>query len=342
MPGQDKTMQNGSSGAADGGDQYINEDASEQYDRQIRLWGVEAQQRMSGSRVLFSGINGVTVEGCKNLLLAGVSATLQDQASAQPSDIGANFLLSGQDVGKNRAEASADNARELNRLASVSSETRPLEELPDGFFKAFRVVVLSGAAPAQRRRVSTLCRKFNAAFYTVETFGYDGLLFCDLGPKHVYRREIGQILSDPMDMEFPSLEEASAAQWSSLKDRWGPPPKPFVTAQVVALFQEKFGRRPLPSDTPECAAVIESALENNGLPPDFLGEAGPVAGGAAASLCATATAEVSPVCAILGGILGQEVIKAISGKGAPACNCVALTGMTGEAKMFRAPRKAKA
>lgn len=40
--------------------QYMNEDASEQYDRQIRLWGVEAQQRMSGSKVLFSGINGVS------------------------------------------------------------------------------------------------------------------------------------------------------------------------------------------------------------------------------------------------------------------------------------------
>lgn len=37
-----------------------------------------------------------------------------------------------------------------------------------------------------------------------------------------------------------------------------------------------------------------------------------------------------------------QVIKAISGKGAPACNCVALTGMTGEAKMFRAPTKPKA
>lgn len=40
--------------------------------------------------------------------------------------------------------------------------------------------------------------------------------------------------------------------------------------------------------------------------------------------------------------VASQVIKAISGKGAPACNCVALTGMTGEAKMFRAPRKAKA
>lgn len=39
--------------------QYMNEEASEQYDRQIRLWGEDAQKRMSGSRVLFSGINGV-------------------------------------------------------------------------------------------------------------------------------------------------------------------------------------------------------------------------------------------------------------------------------------------
>eukprot|EP00752_Nemacystus_decipiens_P005543 g5015.t1 len=338
----DDAMQNGSSGAAatDGGDQYMNEDASEQYDRQIRLWGVDAQKRMSGSKVLFAGINGVTAEGCKNLLLAGVSALLQDDAAAQPSDIGANFLLDGQDVGKNRAEASAESAKELNRLVSVSSETKPLADLPDDFFQAFRVVVLSGAAPAQRRRISKLCRLFGAAFYTVETFGYDGLLFCDLGPKHTYRREIGQNLSDPFDVEFPSLEEALEVQWGSLKDRWGPPPKPFVVAQVIALFQDKFGRRPLPEDAPEFSTFLASALEKNGLPADFLGGEG--ADTAAAALCATATAEVSPVCAILGGILGQEVIKAISGKGAPACNCVAFTGMTGEAKMFRAPRKPKA
>ncbi|CAM9277058.1 unnamed protein product [Laminaria digitata] len=289
---------------------------------------------MSGSRILFSGINGVTAEGCKNLLLAGVSATLRDEGLVEERDIGANFLLTGEDVGQNRAEACSRSAKELNRLVSVSSETRPLEDLPDGFFKDFRVVVLSGALPAQRRRVSTLCRKYGAAFYTVETFGYDGFLFCDLGPKHTYRREVGQKLSDPIETEFPSLAEASAAQWGSLKDRWGPPPRPFVVAQLIALFQEKFGRRPLPADAPEFSTLMEEALKDNGLPVDFSGGAE-----GAAVVCATATADVSPVCAILGGILGQEVIKAISGKGAPACNCVALTGMTGEAKVFRAPRK---
>lgn len=43
----------------------------------------------------------VTAEGCKNLLLAGVSATLRDEGVVTAMDIGANFLLEADDVGKN-------------------------------------------------------------------------------------------------------------------------------------------------------------------------------------------------------------------------------------------------
>lgn len=50
------------------------------------------------------------------------------------------------------------------------------------------------------------------------------MLFC-------YLIQVGQSLSDPIEVAFPSLEEAFAAKWASLKDRWGPPPKPFVVAQ---------------------------------------------------------------------------------------------------------------
>ena len=50
------------------------------------------------------------------------------------------------------------------------------------------------------------------------------------------RRKVGQKLSDPVEIEFPSLVEASAAEWGSLKDRWGPPPKPFVVAQRECLI----------------------------------------------------------------------------------------------------------
>lgn len=42
-----------------------------QYDRQIRLWGKNAQNRMSKAKVLVFGMRGLSVEICKNIVLAG-------------------------------------------------------------------------------------------------------------------------------------------------------------------------------------------------------------------------------------------------------------------------------
>jgi ubiquitin-like 1-activating enzyme E1 A len=39
------------------------------------------------------------------------------------------------------------------------------------------------------------------------------------------------------------------------------------------------------------------------------------------------------MCAVLGGVIGQEVVKYISNKGAPIDNFFALNGLTGEGKV---------
>jgi ubiquitin-like 1-activating enzyme E1 A len=45
-------------------------------------------------------------------------------------------------------------------------------------------------------------------------------------------------------------------------------------------------------------------------------------------------AQVAPVCAVLGGMLGNEIIKVISGKGEPANNTLLLDGNTCKAFSF--------
>ncbi|KAM7134068.1 LOW QUALITY PROTEIN: SUMO-activating enzyme subunit 1 [Macrochelys suwanniensis] len=50
----------------------ISEEEAAQYDRQIRLWGLEAQRRLRASRVLLVGMKGLGAEVAKNLILAGV------------------------------------------------------------------------------------------------------------------------------------------------------------------------------------------------------------------------------------------------------------------------------
>jgi hypothetical protein len=45
------------------------------------------------------------------------------------------------------------------------------------------------------------------------------------------------------------------------------------------------------------------------------------------------------VCAVLGGIIGQELLKAISRKGEPAFNVFVWDGQTHEGRVLTIPRK---
>ena len=71
---------------------------TKRYDRQIRLWGMETQMRMSTTRVLLAGAGGLAAEVAKNLVLAGVGhVTLRDHALVTADDLGrgGQFLLPG-------------------------------------------------------------------------------------------------------------------------------------------------------------------------------------------------------------------------------------------------------
>lgn len=71
------------------------------YDRQMRLWGVDAQRALCASKVLVSGLNALGAEVCKDLVLAGVNVTVQDDAVVTPSSVAVNFFLEAGDVGSN-------------------------------------------------------------------------------------------------------------------------------------------------------------------------------------------------------------------------------------------------
>lgn len=43
--------------------------------------------------------------------------------------------------------------------------------------------------------------------------------------------------------------------------------------------------------------------------------------------------ELSPVAAIVGGVAAQEIVKAVSGKGAVVCNCLYFDGASGSGEI---------
>lgn len=78
----------------------ISASESERYDRQIRLWGAEAQSRLVKARVLMAGMAGLHAEAAKNLVLAGLSVTVLDHRRVSALDLEYNFLLTASDEGQ--------------------------------------------------------------------------------------------------------------------------------------------------------------------------------------------------------------------------------------------------
>lgn len=97
------------------------------YDRQLRLWAASGQQALEDSRVLLinsdgplgrdsTGVTGVVgVEALKNLVLPGIGGfTIVDPATVTDADLGVNFFLEEESLGKSRAAETCRLLRELN------------------------------------------------------------------------------------------------------------------------------------------------------------------------------------------------------------------------------------
>ena len=98
------------------------------YDRQLRVWGVEAQKRMGASTFFVLGdLDGVAAEACKNIVLAGVG-TLRiwdngmdaHDANAPPG----NFLATAGAAGKAAGRCVHRSIRPLSAPREIASVAR--------------------------------------------------------------------------------------------------------------------------------------------------------------------------------------------------------------------------
>jgi molybdopterin/thiamine biosynthesis adenylyltransferase len=72
------------------------------YDRQLRLWGMEAQNRMRKAKVLLVTIRALGNEIAKNLVLAGIgSLTIVDPAVVTDVDVASQFFVTEDNIGEN-------------------------------------------------------------------------------------------------------------------------------------------------------------------------------------------------------------------------------------------------
>uniref|UniRef100_V9L2V0 SUMO-activating enzyme subunit 1 n=1 Tax=Callorhinchus milii TaxID=7868 RepID=V9L2V0_CALMI len=324
----------------------ISDEEAAQYDRQIRLWGLEAQKRLRASRVLLVGMKGLGAEVAKNLILAGVKAlTLLDHQQATGEDARSQFLIPTGSLGRNRAEASLERAQNLNPMVEVKVNTDNIRDKPEEFFTQFDAVCLICCARDVMVRIDHLCHTHNIKFFAGDVFGYIGYMFADLG-EHEFVEEkpkvvkVGQgdedgpqakkVKIDPNEttmvkktVKFCRLKDALEVDWRGEKAKAAlkRTSSDYFLLQVLLKFRADKGRDPLPQSYAEdCDLLLQ--LRNDVM--DSLGVKSELLPDGFISSCFS---ELAPVCAVVGGVLSQEIVKALSHRDPPHNNFFFFNGM---------------
>lgn len=326
----------------------ISEEEAAQYDRQIRLWGLEAQKRLRASRVLLVGMKGLGAEIAKNLILAGVKGlTMLDHEQVSLEDPGAQFLIRTGSVGRNRAEASLERAQNLNPMVDVKVDTESIEKKPESFFTQFDAVCLTCCSKDVIVKIDQICHKNSIKFFTGDVFGYHGYTFANLG-EHEFVEEktkvakVSQGVEDGPDTKrakldssettmvkkkvvFCSVKEALEVDWSSEKAKAAlkRTTSDYFLLQVLLKFRTDKGRDPssdtFGEDSELLLQIRNDVLDSLGVNPDVLPE----------DFVRYCFSEMAPVCAVVGGILAQEIVKALSQRDPPHNNFFFFDGMKG-------------
>ena len=104
----------------------LNKGEFEVYDRQLRLWGFEAQQRMKESEVLVLGLTNCCTELARHLILSGINLRLaafsKDNLQVGADDYQDEFLVGPEDNGRKKGEVIVSKLAEMNPFAKISYE----------------------------------------------------------------------------------------------------------------------------------------------------------------------------------------------------------------------------
>ncbi|KAK9448756.1 uncharacterized protein V1518DRAFT_418112 [Limtongia smithiae] len=329
------------------------------YDRQIRLWGIEAQERMRAARVLLVSCRALSNEVAKNLVLAGIGAlTIIDHAIVSSEDLGAQFFIEESDIGKNRAEASLERIRLLNPRVNVTADPDDISTKHADFFGNFDVVVAVDVQLKNLLDINAKCRIHSTPFYAAGDIGLYGFIFVDLiihtytiqrdrsniatkiGPETetrtvvdvTWKREGPKITETVTKTEsYKSLKESMASKaLSKLRPRQQLKVSP-VLAATFAMWNYLSQNQDKPRTIEEFAAFQEFVLQATR---DLELPASMITREFCVSFAASIGTELSPVAAVLGGVLAQDILNFLARKEQPIQNWVVFDGAATTAPIY--------
>eukprot|EP00761_Pharyngomonas_kirbyi_P001504 gb/GECH01001508.1/.p1 GENE.gb/GECH01001508.1/~~gb/GECH01001508.1/.p1 ORF type:complete len:343 (+),score=89.38 gb/GECH01001508.1/:1-1029(+) len=301
----------------------ISEKEAAVYDRQIRLWGLDAQKRLSDAKVLVVGLTGISAEVCKNIVLAGVGnihvIDPQDVTSEHLSTAG--FLLNEKHIGFNKAKSCQTALQELNPLVQVSCIDDSIQNKENDYFSQYDIVLVSGIPIHEQMRINTACRSNNVLFFATDSFGFLAVFFADLGSSFSFVVESktgSKTTTVNKKISFTDLKTViQDSDWSKIRRL----SSTFAAIQLLYKIRSSSNKEKRESFRDQLLSEKETFLKSHNLSPDF------ITNDYLSKIADMLDTELSPVSAVVGGLLGQEIIKVISRKGEPVNNYFIYDGL---------------
>lgn len=164
----------------------LQESEYKQYDRQLRLWGMDAQKALKLASVCIIGTKTVCTELARHLNLAGVKLTFVSDREelVEPHSLQEDFLFREEHVGKTKLEVLKNELMEINPHNCVNTlKVSSMQDLTADFFKAqnFSVVISAFTFPKECKFINSETRKAKIPFYFMHSCGPYGFAYCDLG-----------------------------------------------------------------------------------------------------------------------------------------------------------------
>ena len=160
------------------------------YSRQIIFLGIETMEKISQLKILIIGLRGLGVEISKDIIVSGPKkVTIFDPNEVVIEDLGSNFYLSINDLGKRRDESCLTKLKKLNKYVNVDyikdiSKINDIEKIKDEIIKSYNVIVVSEIISKNNIIfLDNISRENNICFIYSAICGLSSFIFTDFGPK---------------------------------------------------------------------------------------------------------------------------------------------------------------
>ncbi|QRW00544.1 ubiquitin-conjugating enzyme E1 [Ceratobasidium sp. AG-Ba] len=297
--------------------------------------------QVSITEVLVVRLKGVATEAIKNIVLAGIGKLIVvDDQPVDETDLGCGFFFPEGSIGQPRVEAAKPQIQSLNPLVNVVAVS-DFGCLSDGQIDAtlegVDLVCVTDCQKDEMLRLNEASRRSKKLFYAGGSYGIIGFVFADL-LVHEYLAQdrnaagSGAPKTTKQSVTYPSLRESFSHSWKGLAKRQTKELNPSAVFSVLALWEWESQHQAYvgPDSGVEVRQIAAEMIKSAGVNT----QVDPIPSVAAIdSLCITAKHEFSPICAIIGGFLGQDILKALGAKEPPISNFLVFDGSTGAASV---------